>query len=106
MRLLYLLDELGRPYTVRDVVEWAIGYSELVEAGGTVIARDEVGATVVSTVFLGLDHSHGKGSRQIYETATFEPFRIVGRWATREEAMTGHRAEILALRAWGAARPS
>lgn len=99
----YLLDELGRPYRVRDLVAWALGYSELLETGGTIVAHDEIGETVVSTVFLGIDSSNGLGSLQLFETATFEPMEVRGRWATREQALAGHASVCIAVRAWSSA---
>jgi hypothetical protein len=67
------------------------------------IARTEVGALDVSTVWLGIDHNWSdEGSPLIFETmifseegATEDPQR---RWSTREAAQAGHDRIVAALR--------
>lgn len=59
------------------------------------VARDEIGNKVVSTVFLGLDHSFIHGEPPVlFETMVFNGDGDGGdcwRYHTYEEAMAGHR---------------
>lgn len=59
------------------------------------VARDEIGNKVVSTVFLGLDHSYVSGEPPVlFETMVFNGDGDGGdcwRYHTYEEAMAGHR---------------
>ena len=50
-----------------DLMTWA----EWLEAADRIVARTEIGATVVSTVFLGLDHQNGDGAPLLFETMVF-----------------------------------
>lgn len=53
----------------------------------------------ISTVWLGLDHSHGHGPLLLFETMTFggteSQNQSCWRWSTEDEARAGH-AEIIA----------
>jgi hypothetical protein len=67
------------------------------------IKRDEVQGFLVSTVFLGLDHSFGDGEQLWFETMVFRLSNVRGfkgrdeygqwRYTTIEEARAGH-AEV------------
>jgi hypothetical protein len=69
-----------------------------------VIERAEFGEIVVSTVWLGLDHSFGYGELpMIFETIVFAPetFPLDGemfRYATEEQAREGHADMVARVR--------
>lgn len=68
------------------------------------VEQTEVGGLFVSTVWLGLDHSFGRGDRPVlFETMVFDEHGAEGkrgdevvdgcwRYSTEDEALTGHRA--------------
>lgn len=62
------------------------------------VARDEVGGTVVSTVWLGVNHQHFDGPPLIFETATFDPEGdVLDRYSTEAEALVGHATVVRRL---------
>jgi hypothetical protein len=78
---------------VYGLLEWAKAY----ENGKRQIALDMVGSTfVVSTVFLGLDFSHGDSLPRVFETMVFadgDPF-YCDRCTTYDEAEAMHRRAL------------
>lgn len=95
--LTYILNEQGEPVPCPDVLEWGAWFGD---NDNRRLKRDEVGNVLVSTVFLGLDHSHGMdGPPVLWETMIFgSPAHndYQERYCTREEALAGH-AEALKL---------
>jgi hypothetical protein len=90
---LYVLD--GRtPRRVDSVYEWGWW----MQTCDRRVAVDWVGTVRVSTVFLGIDHSHGSGPPLLFETMIFdgEHDQYQDRCATWEEAELMH-AEALQL---------
>lgn len=71
------------------------------------VARDDVDGLLVSTVWLGVDHSFGEGGRPIiFETMVFGPDgndEWMDRYSTEEEALLAHHAIVAALRTGGLA---
>src|SRR5262245_16629484 len=68
-----------------------------IDDDGMIVRKDQIGATEVSTVFLGLDHSFGRGNRrQLFETAFFinGNVTIYARCATWAEAEQQHAAAL------------
>lgn len=66
MNLFILKD--GKPFPVSDVLEWG-RWLKTAKRG---VKRTAVGKIVISTVFLGIDHSFGSGGPPIlYETLVF-----------------------------------
>lgn len=65
------------------------------------VARDVIGDTEVSTVFLGLDHSFGSGPPRLFETMIFggQQAGMAWRYATWDDAAAGHERIVAALRA-------
>ena len=65
-----------------------------------VVAHDTDGRHEVSTVFLGIDHSHRlEGEPVLYETMVFVSGRACGgiasaRYHTRAQAIAGHAAHV------------
>jgi hypothetical protein len=89
----YVLD--GRNPVPTDLMTWARWF----ETADRHVACDYVGPIYVSTVFLGLDHSWGRGPPLLFETMVFADDDahdlICRRYSTWEQAERGH---IVALR--------
>lgn len=72
-----------------------------------VVARDEVGPYLVSTVWLGVDHRFGEGAPVIFETMVFAhggdddlgPDLDQRRYCTEAEARAGHDETVTLIRA-------
>lgn len=66
------------------------------DIGARTIARNEVGAICVSTVFLVIDHNFGDGPPLVFETMIFGGPCDQEQWryATYDEAEAGHRAAV------------
>lgn len=93
------------PIPVEDVVEWGRWYSENRRQRG--VAFDVVGASRVSTVFIGLDHRLlGDGPPLIFETMVFGgPLdQAMDRYSTWDEAERGHAAMVERVRRANEAR--
>lgn len=73
------------------------GMSMIGDPERTRVAFDEVGSTVVSTIFLPIDYSFGMGAPIHYETKCGDS--IADRYRTRKEALAGHKRWV----AWAAA---
>jgi len=86
-----------------DLYEWG----EWMENASRHIARDEVSGFIVSTVFLGIDHSFGHSEPLWFETMVFRADssgEMKGRedyeqwrYSTIEEARFGHKAAVEAV---------
>ena len=94
-----LVDKEVQP--VFDLLEWG----KWMQDHSRRIERTRVGDIVVSTVFLGLDHSHGGGPPILFETLCFKDQTpdsksttsmddTMVRYATYAEALTGHNKMI------------
>jgi len=83
---------------VDDLLEWGRWF----QTANLVVAKDTLpSGTYVSTVFLGSDYNHGFGTKpQIFETMVFGgPLdQEMDRYATWEEAETGHAAMLARAR--------
>lgn len=89
--MFYILDENRNPK--------AVTVEELAQRSQTTLAKkvafDTVGDVDISTVFLGLDHSFGRGETPtLFETMTFSANpgfnEYQWRYATWDEAVRGH----------------
>ena len=85
-------------------------WAQWFEAADRVVFRTEVGASVVSTVFLGVDHQFGDGPPLLFETMIFtdgdggnEMWRC-STWL-EAEAQHGRMVKELTERIQGARRP-
>ena len=82
--------------------EWSFWF-EFCPIEERTVARDDVGAFMVSTVFLGLDHNFtGGGPPLIFETMVFGPGGEgleQERWSTWQEAEAGHAKYLAEMRA-------
>jgi len=95
----YRLNKKGEPVECRSLGEWARSYER-----NRRIARTVAHGLAVSTVFLGIDGSHGFGEPQLFETMIF---RVGGddgpnggwidyqrRYPTLAAALFGHAAAV------------
>ena len=87
----YILNE-QKEAVPADLDEWA----RFFERGDRIIARNEIGAAMVSTVFLGINHQHGDGPPLLFETMIFGGAHDEHqeRCSTYEEAVTMHRRAV------------
>lgn len=85
------------PVPVTDLITWA----SWMETGNRVVAQTKLGASFVSTVFLGIDHAWGDGPPVLFETMVFEgPLaREMDRYGTWEEAEAGHAEMVKRVKA-------
>jgi hypothetical protein len=88
----YILNEHDEPVPVADAIEWARWFETHDEQ--RVVLQDTIDGTLVSTVFLGLDHAYDDRRVLIYETLV-DGGDLNGemeRYATRDDAVAGHVA--------------
>lgn len=66
-----------------------------------IVAKDDVGDTTVSTVWLGLDHAFGGGPPVIFETLLFggDYDGEMWRYQTEDQALKNHTSIVNALEA-------
>lgn len=87
----YILED-KKPVPCEDLITWA----KWLEKADRVVKKDNVyqkdGKVMVSTVFLGLDHSFGQGPPLLFETLVFEGSLDgeMDRYSTWAEAEKGH----------------
>lgn len=89
-------DRAGDPISV---LEWIVHLDDFEYRR---VAWDELpGGGSLSTVWMGLDHSFGRGPPLIFETMEFaghgHVYQEHGRWATLAEALEGHAAALAGL---------
>ncbi len=86
----YILD--GHETKACDLLTWARWF----EKADRTVAKDTIGESEVSTVFLGLDHGSSDGSPMLFETLVFgsEHDGEMERYTTWDEAVAGHAAMI------------
>ncbi|HSV08577.1 MAG TPA: hypothetical protein VLI07_18820 [Candidatus Binatus sp.] len=81
-------DRDGEPITMR---QWGMLAHD---RDYKVVKQEHVGPYFVSTVWLGLDHSFGRGPPIVFETMVFKEDRTdleCWRYATEAEAVEGHQ---------------
>lgn len=90
----YILNQNGEPERETDVLKWA----EWQKNADRHLARDIISGSVISTVFLGLDHSMiAIGPPVLWETMIFglpDEESYQDRYATRECALEGHALAV------------
>lgn len=93
----FILNEAGEPIPCENLHEWGRWF----ETENRIVARDVFLDCRVSTVFLGLDHSFGKGPPILWETMVFggemnqEQDRCSG---SREQAEAMHKRMVEKVR--------
>jgi hypothetical protein len=111
---LYILDDAHTPVPIEDTLTWAQWFENDDKRR---VASTSINGWNVSTVFLGLDHSHGFSARPIlFETLIFSETRKVKamgkmfrksmenygrRYATWDEALAGHEEAVKMIREGG-----
>lgn len=90
---LYILDEHGEPVECNDLMEWAKAFKV---AESWRIGDVSADGVRVSTAFLGLDHSFGRGEPLLFETVVFGGChdQEMWRYSTRAEAIAGHAKAV------------
>lgn len=98
----YVLDDDNQAVVVEDVITWGrwIGANRKRKTVGYDVVRHDQ-SYVVSTVFLGLDHSWGAGPPLLFETMVFTALSdgeikdyhelAMERYTTWAEAEAGHK---------------
>jgi hypothetical protein len=94
--------ETGEIIPATDLIKWAIWF----ERTDNHVALEEVSGFIVSTVFLGINHSFGSRRPQWFETMVFRQMdnkrmlgRLIDQWrySTIEEARAGHAKVVEAV---------
>lgn len=88
----YILNEKGNPKKEKDLLKWAAWFQNAGEKRR--VAETRVAKKNISTVFLGLDNSFGEGAPQLYETMIFPGGLLFDRYATKEQALEGHKRAV------------
>lgn len=105
--IFYMLDENHNPVPVnqRNDVEMSAYAEWFKNPNSRRVALDEVGETVISTVFLGLKIPFYDGGK-MFETAVFNPDGTVEytRSATWDEALKAHQEAVEMVRSLGEIR--
>lgn len=93
LRHYILADKKVVPCDLMTWVRW-------METGDRIVAADVIGGILVSTVFLGIDHSFGNGPPLLFETMLFDgpTDNELMRCSTYEQAEAQHRAAVDAVR--------
>lgn len=88
----YILN--GRAVVPSTLLEWGRWLEE--NRDKKMVRKTKVGDSLVSTVFLGLDHQWGGGPPLIFETLVFDgPLADeMDRYSTYDEAEAGHEAMV------------
>lgn len=86
----YKLDQAGEPIECDDLREWASWFQD--EPKDRIVCKEKVGESLVSTVFLALDHQFGDGPPVLWETLVFE-----GPWGGQMDRCCGTRANAMAM---------
>jgi len=87
----------GEPAKELDLIKWAQWF----ESSDRIVEQTQIRDVTVSTVFLALNHNYGKGEPLIYETMVFKgPLDgEMNRYATKEQAIEGHRIMVEKVKA-------
>lgn len=87
-------DRQGNPISMRDWTRLSTWDARENGYAYKVVARDEIGTYLVSTIWLGLNHAFMPGPPLIFETMVFADEDWSGaeqlRYSTEEEARAGH----------------
>lgn len=86
----YILDEKGNPVPEPDLLKWAKWF----ETANRRVARDQIGDSKISTVFLGVDYNFTEGQPLLWETMVFG-----GPLDEEQERCSGSREQAQAMHA-------
>lgn len=90
----YVLDPSGNAQPEPDTIKWAKWFEH---TPNRILRQNQIGPILVSTVFLGVDHSFGWRSRPVlWETMIFKGKHdgYQERYSSREEALEGHKRAL------------
>lgn len=92
----YILDNDRNPVREPDIIKWGRWY----ETAGRHVAKDKIGDVMVSTVFLGIDHSYNGGTPVLYETMIFggKHDQFQDRYTNQIAALAGHDQAVAKVR--------
>jgi hypothetical protein len=91
--------ETGEIIPATDLIEWAVSF----ERADNLVGYDELSGFIVSTVFMGINHTLGRGRPHWFETMVFRQMdnkrmlgRLIDQWlyATLDEARAGHKLAV------------
>jgi hypothetical protein len=94
--------ETGEIIPATDLIEWAIWLQQT----DNHVGYDEVSGFIVSTVFMGINHTWGRRRPHWFETMVCRQMdnkrmlgRLIDQWryATLEEARAGHKLAVAAV---------
>ena len=87
------------PIPVKSIDEWMVWLAKQ-PTFTTRVDLTNIGPIMISTVFLGLDHSWGYGPPMLFETMVFRGGESAecGRYESWEEAAKGHKAFVAKIR--------
>lgn len=94
--MMYIREPDGTVRKAADVFEWATKFENC-----RVIEQTHVGARLVSTVFLGLDHCFTGGPPLLWETMVFggRHHEFQARYSLESAAREGHTAAVRMVQA-------
>lgn len=93
----FILNDNKEPIPIDNVLEWARSF----EGKNRDVAKTKIGDVLISTVFLGLDHSFGHGRPLLFETMVFggKLDQEMDRYSTWNEAEKGHATIVMRVKA-------
>lgn len=96
--MFYKLDE-NKNAIPCEVLEWGEQLEEMSISGAKIVANEEVNGKIISTVWLGVNHSYNDGFPPlIFETMIFEGDSCwdiyCDRYSSWDEALAGHQKAI------------
>lgn len=86
----YVLNDQGEPVLETDPLRWGERFAR--SRKQRIVKQETIGGLFVSTVFLGLDHQHGKGPPILWETMVFD-----NKTTTDMDRCYGNRQNALAM---------
>ncbi len=91
MKNMYYILQGKQVSPIDDMTIWATNLSS-----SRSIGNDTIGNSVISTVFLGINHRHGEGEPLLFETMIFQGKhdQYQERYSTYEEAEEGHKRAV------------
>lgn len=93
----YYLNE-DKTATPCDLETWSAQYEIMARTDTKHVAKDRIQGYLVSTVWLGLDHSYDGGEPEIFETMIFDKDSgydiYMDRYSTWAKAQSGHQKAI------------
>lgn len=92
----YILDENDNPVIAKTREEWVAFMESMPNRSLIKLDMFDDESVKVSTVFLGLDYSFGRGKKDLFETMIFggEHNGYMDRYETKAEALEGHERAV------------